>query len=346
MESIYKEYFHVPENGKCSEKVIVTRVFTSVLVILACLFAMSLTAYAYFTVPDAPAPAGNFIGSAKYELDIQVTSGGTPILLTEENTFMADAGKEYVVTLKYVDGSATTGFCGIKIDRRIYHTEQIGADLEAEDEFRSETKFTIAIEGTGSILVELIPHWGTSSFYDTYVIPVAEIDEEIEEEADEKETEELEEEELDEETEEETIEEYDRYITMDEVLSLEIVDGIIPERYVVQVGDTLWEIAKAHDTTVDKLVAYNGIENRAVVTVGLELKIPPADWEIPKEQGKPAVNTPPVTEKTPTTTSAPKTSTSAPTQEKTEPDETTLPTDQKEPEAEPASPPSTEETNS
>lgn len=53
--------------------------------------------------------------------------------------------------------------------------------------------------------------------------------------------------------------------------------------HVVQSGDSLWEIAKQYDTTVDKLTAYNGVENPGALQIGQEIKIPPADYEIPAD---------------------------------------------------------------
>lgn len=51
--------------------------------------------------------------------------------------------------------------------------------------------------------------------------------------------------------------------------------------YVVQSGDSLWEIAKQYDTTVNKLAAYNSIENPGALQIGQEIKIPPVDYEVP-----------------------------------------------------------------
>lgn len=52
--------------------------------------------------------------------------------------------------------------------------------------------------------------------------------------------------------------------------------------YVVQPGDTLSKIAEKYYTSVAKLGAYNGIENAAKIQVGQEIKIPPADYEVPE----------------------------------------------------------------
>lgn len=49
--------------------------------------------------------------------------------------------------------------------------------------------------------------------------------------------------------------------------------------YVVQSGDTLWEIARAQDTTVEELAAYNHISDPASLQIGQTIKIPAAEEE-------------------------------------------------------------------
>lgn len=51
--------------------------------------------------------------------------------------------------------------------------------------------------------------------------------------------------------------------------------------YVVQSGDTLGKIAQTYGTTVEKLAAYNGIEDPNDIQIGWTLEIPPEDYEIP-----------------------------------------------------------------
>ena len=47
-----------------------------------------------------------------------------------------------------------------------------------------------------------------------------------------------------------------------------------PDRYTVQPGDTLWGIAKAHNTTVTALAELNGIVNPSLIYPGQQLLIP------------------------------------------------------------------------
>jgi len=60
--------------------------------------------------------------------------------------------------------------------------------------------------------------------------------------------------------------------------SLSGVDTSSWERYVVQRGDTLGEIAKQFGTTVAALADANHIVNIDVIEVGTELLIPPVGW--------------------------------------------------------------------
>ena len=43
--------------------------------------------------------------------------------------------------------------------------------------------------------------------------------------------------------------------------------------YIVKKGDTLWEIAKKYNTTIDEIVRVNGIEDPDVINVGQKIFI-------------------------------------------------------------------------
>lgn len=57
-----------------------------------------------------------------------------------------------------------------------------------------------------------------------------------------------------------------------------------PNLYIVQSGDTLWDIARAYGTTVEKLAAYNEIEDTRKIQIGDVINIPPENYDIPQRQ--------------------------------------------------------------
>ena len=67
--------------------------------------------------------------------------------------------------------------------------------------------------------------------------------------------------------------------------------------YTGQPGDTLAEIAKKHNTTSEKLAAYNHIDIQSPIQDGQVLKIPPQDYVIPHTTTS-ATTTPTVTQPT------------------------------------------------
>lgn len=66
------------------------------------------------------------------------------------------------------------------------------------------------------------------------------------------------------------------------------ISGQNAAEYVVQSGDTLWEIARGQDTTVEELAAYNNISNPASLQIGQTIKIPAAE-----DESSPSSPTPP-----------------------------------------------------
>lgn len=159
MRELYDEYFCVPEDGKIRDKVMLARTAVTVLIMLLCLFAMSITAYAYFS-NDSTAHVST-IKTADYTLGIVIrnaeTSEAPESTSTSENGFVYDLEPgEYTVTLNK-HGSASTGFC---IINDTYHTQQIGV---SGSETIETITFTLTIEEETTVTFK--PHWGTSSCY-------------------------------------------------------------------------------------------------------------------------------------------------------------------------------------
>jgi len=59
-----------------------------------------------------------------------------------------------------------------------------------------------------------------------------------------------------------------------------------PLPYTIQPGDTLWDLARRYNTTVDELVRLNNIANPDLIYAGNTLLIPPGRW--PRSQACPA----------------------------------------------------------
>ena len=172
MKELYNKYFHVPESGKISEKVMLTRVVTTVVLVIFCLIAMSISAYAYFSynlVSD-----NNVIRTAEFNATIVVTdvtvvadpAGETPI--DDSGNYLLKKGNKYTVSIAK-GGNATTGFCIVEIvigDSTVkYHTAQLGADGDNE---RLNLNFTFDLSeltDSDTVTVKFTPHWGTSSNY-------------------------------------------------------------------------------------------------------------------------------------------------------------------------------------
>lgn len=134
------------------------KIYFSIASIVFLLTSMSFAAFGYFT---ANVETGrNRIAAANYTLDVQVLAG-------DENLYSADVLElepgQYEVTLSYVEGSASTGFCMMEVGDVAYHTLQIGEDVTAENGFREKVSFTLTV--TQPVSVEFIPCWGTSVYY-------------------------------------------------------------------------------------------------------------------------------------------------------------------------------------
>jgi LysM repeat protein len=61
----------------------------------------------------------------------------------------------------------------------------------------------------------------------------------------------------------------------DDGLTVSVIDDSL-DVYVVQNGDTLWDLAKRFDTTINELCKLNGISKDSILRIGMELEVPKA----------------------------------------------------------------------
>ena len=171
MRKLYNEFFYIPKYGKIREKVMLTRIAMTITIVIMCLAAMSITAYAYFS--HNVTSGSNTIKAASFYTDVTVQiadADGNAVETITTNTSdhkshsaSLDANTTYTITVQHnARSTAQTGFVIITADKceTKYHTQQLGRDGEGNT-------YTITFELTpgANTVVTFRSHWGTSSFY-------------------------------------------------------------------------------------------------------------------------------------------------------------------------------------
>lgn len=172
MRKLYNEFFYIPKHGKVREKVMLTRIAMTVTIVIMCLAAMSITAYAYFSYNITS--GSNIIKSASFYTDVTVqitaedgTAGDTITTNTSDHKSHSaelSANKTYTITVKHNDRStAQTGFVIVTAEgcETRYHTQQLGRDGNGNT-------YTITFKLTpgANTIVTFRSHWGTSTYYE------------------------------------------------------------------------------------------------------------------------------------------------------------------------------------
>ncbi len=308
MRKLYHAFFYVSDEEKISEKVILTRMVTTVVIVVSCLLAMGITAYAYFSC--GVASGTNTIKAAFFQAQIDITDEQgelvNPTAIQGASHIYSFQPGTYNVEMKIGNSTASTGFCIVRIDQTEYHTQQIGVDVSAVNQRRDCVAFVLNVGQSATVSIE--SHWGTSSYYDYIstdenplyiqnqdplkVIVVGSADNGTDE------------------PKQEQPEETDENVIPDEVVCI------------AQKGESLALFAQMYGTTVERLAAYNSISDPRVIQIGQQIRIPPHDWVMPesnKEQNTTTLpeTTPPSTEATgtsePISTTEPSTTTTEPT---------------------------------
>ena len=166
---LFDDFFYVPRHARVREKTIIARLTSTVAVVLLCLAAMSLTAYAYFSY-DVTLGA-NTIKAARFTTAITVedADGGEVRVTTGDHATHAatlTGGKAYRITLQHTPQStAETGFVVIRArgGAATYHTQQISKNEDGSDDTVS-----FWLRPTADTVVTFYSHWGTSSRYPAF----------------------------------------------------------------------------------------------------------------------------------------------------------------------------------
>ncbi len=224
----------------------------SFLGIMICAVCLAGGTFAWFTASQTTST--QVIQAANYSI-VSTVNDGTIDITAENGSYALESKKKYTVKIE-ATGSATTGYCIIKLGDINIHTEQFPTQDNA-----NKKSITFTLEINQAVDMEIIAQWGTSASKEkklqdgeTYTygnVNTATVNAEEEEKSTEQETNPSE--------------------TVDENKNI----------YTVVSGDTLTTIANKYNTTVDKLIEYNELTSTNI-QVGQKIKIPPADYEIPK----------------------------------------------------------------
>ena len=170
MKKLLKELFYIPKYGKVQEKALLTRIALSVTLIVFCMAAMSITAYAYFTcsITANISPIQSAVWCVTVEAEPDVTAENEVYAL--DNT----AGTEervYQFTLKKAE-NATASHGYVKIDIKTdvdgfasvqtYYSQPMGRFLQDGtmiDDLDRVIKITVP--AGNAAYVSFIAEWGT-----------------------------------------------------------------------------------------------------------------------------------------------------------------------------------------
>lgn len=169
MKAMMKSFFDTEKEEKISEKTFLSRITASVIIIIVCLIAMSISAYAYFSC-DVSSPKET-IRSASYELAVAPPSDMESADIYELKND-SDGDKEYVFTLSTVGSSSTAsvGYCKIVVknernsgDAQSFYTKPIWLveDLSKGKVDTREVK--IIIPSGKTVYVSFVSEWGSCS---------------------------------------------------------------------------------------------------------------------------------------------------------------------------------------
>lgn len=289
MRKLLNDLFYIPKYGKMKETAFFARLAGSVAVIVVCLAAMAFTAYAYFS--SSLTSGVNTLVAASFDVDVSVTQAEDQAVLEEESMFSKvvepengvytlSAGIYRFLIQPSESCTASTGYCVVNIGNRTYFTVQLGMDVSTEGGMRQDTYFDLYLDGDAEAKVTVTACLGTSAAYATGTLSLGDSETEdyylLEGEILHLNTEDLlNEPEWEQEPESGTEE------TEPDVGETEEATAVIT--HVVTSDDTLYSIAKTYGSTIERIMAYNGIENRALIYDGQVIIIPPDDWQMPTE---------------------------------------------------------------
>ena len=280
MLRLCKSFHYKPKYANDADSIMLKHLASTVTVVLICLAAISFSAYAYFS--HSVTSSTNTIKASSFSSSIAIKkSNGDTITEGKIQSYLFEPGK-YIVTINADDSTTGTGYCVIQVAGTKYYTQQLGKDMNAPGQKRTQINFMLDVEADTTIEIE--SRWGTSSFYSTegtnnefyiknsdpmQVITVAAAGGIADEESQEEESK------LEESIPEETVPEE----TIPEETTVPTEPAVVT--HTVLSGEYLSTIADKYGMHHTRLAAYNGILPPYDIHPGDVIKIPPEDWVEP-----------------------------------------------------------------
>lgn len=111
MKKLYHEYFHIPENGKISDKVMLGRTVVAALCVILCLCAFSVSTYAYYYMTVVS--SGNTVQAATFEVEVTVKDSSSQTVAAPDGVYTLDANSEYTVVV--IPRGSAKGFAVVTV---------------------------------------------------------------------------------------------------------------------------------------------------------------------------------------------------------------------------------------
>ena len=170
MKKIIEEFFQLTYNGKIREKALLTRIAMSAVLVVLCMAAMSITAYAYFsasvTANVSPVQSAVWKITAEPEQDVLLENGAYVM-----DNRAGTANRDFRFLLKKAaDATATVGYVKIDIKTDVdqytaaqtYFSQPIGQFLQGGTMIEDlDRELKIAVPVGKIAYVSFIGEWGT-----------------------------------------------------------------------------------------------------------------------------------------------------------------------------------------
>ena len=264
MIRLCKNLFYKPKYGSDADSIMLKHLFSTVTVVLVCLAAISLSAYAFFSY--SVTSGTNTIQSSSFSTTVTI-QGSDEAVITQGDIqrYRFKVPGAYTVTITADSGTTGTGYCIVTVNDTPYYTQQLGKDLNAPGGERNEISFVLEVQTSAT--VNFASRWGTTSYYNSET--------------------------------ENTL-----YIKNTNPLTVITINGTenisnTPEEtkpvetkpeetttptepvktvHTVTSGESLAQIAQAYNISYQRIAAYNSIENPRLIRPGQKIQIPPEDW--------------------------------------------------------------------